>query len=48
MSFSLVSERAIKALRELGLTDYERQAYLALLRLGEDTAEEISKISGIP
>ncbi len=35
-------------LRMLGLTDYESRAYLTLIRGEELTAEEISRLSGIP
>lgn len=48
MSTPLISERVEKALREIGLTEYECQAYLSLLHQGEDTAEVISQLSNIP
>src|SRR5712692_1664120 len=35
-------------LRMLGLTDYESRAYLTLIKGEELTAEEISRLSGIP
>ncbi len=44
----LVAREAISALELLGLSNYEAKVYLALLRLGEATAQEISKESGIP
>jgi len=43
-----VSERVIKTLRDLGLTDYEVNSYLALLQHGELSAGEISKRTSIP
>jgi len=48
MSTPVISERVEKALREIGLTEYECQAYLSLLHQGEDTAEIISQLSNIP
>lgn len=48
MPVPVISERAEKALRELGLTEYECQTYLSLLFSGEDTAEAVSQISNIP
>lgn len=48
MSTPLISERVEKALREIGLTEYECQAYISLLHQGEDTAEVISQLSSIP
>ncbi|RLF14876.1 MAG: hypothetical protein DRJ66_05280 [Thermoprotei archaeon] len=35
-------------LRELGFSEYEASVYVALLDLGEATADEISKLSGVP
>jgi sugar-specific transcriptional regulator TrmB len=43
-----VSERTIKALEGLGLTEYEIKAYLSLLESGSLTAAEVSKHSGVP
>ena len=37
-----------KALREIGLTEYESLAYLELVRSGELTAERISRSTSIP
>ncbi|TRO47336.1 TrmB family transcriptional regulator, partial [Candidatus Bathyarchaeota archaeon] len=48
MSSPLISERAERALREIGLTEYETLAYLSLLRNGEMTAENVSDASSIP
>ena len=43
-----VSEKTMKALRDIGLTEYERTAYLFLLTSGPRTANQISKSSGLP
>jgi len=43
-----VSEKTRKALREIGLTEYESTAYLFLLTSGPRTANQISKSSGLP
>jgi sugar-specific transcriptional regulator TrmB len=43
-----VSEATIKALRELGLTEYETQAYIALVSGGQMGASEVSSRSGVP
>ena len=48
MSSPLVSEKVEKALRDIGLTEYESLAYLSLLRSGELTAENVSEASSIP
>ncbi len=48
MSAPVLSERTEKALRDIGLTEYESQAYLSLLTSGEETAENISQLSNIP
>jgi HTH-type transcriptional regulator, sugar sensing transcriptional regulator len=45
---SAISERARKALQELGLTDYEVRAYLALVEMGPLTASELSELKLIP
>ncbi len=43
-----VSEDAKKALRQVGLTEYETRAYLILLERGVMTASEVSEYSGVP
>jgi len=43
-----VSEETKKVLQELGLTDYETRAYLALLEKGVLTASQVSKHSRVP
>jgi len=43
-----LSERAVSALKELGLTGTEVRAYLALLRGGTMTANDVSRESRIP
>ncbi len=43
-----VSEEARKVLRELGLTEYETRAYLALLERGVLTASQVSDYSNVP
>lgn len=48
VSSPLISEKAERALREIGLTEYETLAYLSLLRNGEMTAENVSDVSSIP
>jgi len=48
MSSPLVSDKAERALRDIGLTEYETLAYLSLLRSGEMTAESVSEASSIP
>lgn len=40
--------RITESLRRIGLTSYESEAYLALLKSRELTAEEISKMTSIP
>lgn len=35
-------------LQDLGLSKYESQAYLALLKIGPTTAKEVSRVSGVP
>lgn len=45
---ALVSQDARKTLKELGLTDYETRAYVALLERGVLTASEVSENSGVP
>lgn len=41
-------EVVVKALRELGLTEYEARSYLALVSLGPSTAGEVSSAAGVP
>ena len=41
-------DRLIKALRKLGLTEYEAKAYIASIELGEAEALEIARRSGVP
>ena len=48
MSSPIVSDKVEKALRDIGLTEYESLAYLSLLRSGELTAENVSDASSIP
>jgi sugar-specific transcriptional regulator TrmB len=43
-----VSEATIKALRQLGLTEYETQAYIALVSGGPMGASDVSTRSGVP
>ncbi|UCE29280.1 MAG: TrmB family transcriptional regulator [Candidatus Bathyarchaeota archaeon] len=44
----VISEEAIKVLREIGLTSYETRAYLALLEKGVMTASEAGRQGGVP
>lgn len=44
----VVSEKTRKALREIGLTEYELTAYVFLLTSGSRTANQISKSTGLP
>jgi len=44
----VVGEDARKFLRDVGLTDYETRAYLALLERGVMTASEVSGQGGVP
>ena len=48
MSEAGVSEKAVKSLKDLGLTDYQVYAYLALVQQGELSAGEISRKTTIP
>ncbi|WP_226479144.1 TrmB family transcriptional regulator [Natrinema amylolyticum] len=41
-------EPAISALEQLGLTEYEARCFVALTRIAQGTAKEISQISDIP
>ena len=43
-----VSEEARKTLRDIGLTSYETQAYLALIESGVMTASQVSERSEVP
>ena len=43
-----VSEATLKALRELGLTEYETAAYLTLIEGGEMSASDVSNKSRVP
>jgi sugar-specific transcriptional regulator TrmB len=43
-----VSEATIKALKQLGLTEYETQAYLALIGGGQMSASDVSAKSKVP
>ena len=43
-----ISESTLKALKEMGLTEYEVQAYVALVDGGQLAASEISSKSGVP
>ncbi|MFW9908615.1 MAG: TrmB family transcriptional regulator [Candidatus Thorarchaeota archaeon] len=43
-----ISERTLKALKDLGLTEYELQSYVALVDGGEMSASDISAKSGVP
>ncbi|NHI83046.1 MAG: TrmB family transcriptional regulator [Candidatus Thorarchaeota archaeon] len=43
-----ISDRALKALKELGLTEYETSAYLAVVEYGPLPASEISAKSSVP
>lgn len=46
--YRMSEKNAIKALRDLGLTEYEARVYTALTRLKAGIASEIHQISGIP
>jgi len=48
LSETVVAARAEKALREVGLTEYETLAYLALVGSGEITAKGISESTSVP
>ncbi len=48
MSISSVSDRAERALRDIGLTEYESMAYLSLVKAGELTANDVSASTTIP
>ncbi|MDQ1281576.1 MAG: HTH-type transcriptional regulator, sugar sensing transcriptional regulator [Thermoproteota archaeon] len=44
----IVTEKTRKALKDIGLTDYESTAYTFLLTSGSKTANQISKSTGLP
>jgi sugar-specific transcriptional regulator TrmB len=48
LTLSLISEEAKRALQELGLTEYEKRAYLSLLERGAMTATQVSEHSNVP
>lgn len=41
-------EEAVELLQEFGLTEYRARAFVALTRLGEGTAKEVSEVADIP
>jgi len=43
-----ISEKARRSLQELGLTDSEIRAFMALLQAGSATANIVSEVSGVP
>jgi sugar-specific transcriptional regulator TrmB len=43
-----ISQDSRRVLRELGLTDYETRAYLALIERGVLTASQVSENAGVP
>ncbi len=43
-----MTEKGIAVLEELGFSNYEAKAYLALLRDAPVTGYQLSKISGVP
>jgi sugar-specific transcriptional regulator TrmB len=47
MSRTLVSAKAERALRDVGLTEYETMAYLSLVKAGELTANDVSSATTI-
>lgn len=48
MAILQLNEGVLKALRELGLTEYEVQAYVTLINGGQMSASEVSTASGVP
>jgi sugar-specific transcriptional regulator TrmB len=48
MSRTPVSVKAERALRDIGLTEYETMAYLSLVKAGEFTANDVSSSTTIP
>ena len=48
-SYLMSGERAaVEALEELGLTEYEAKCFVALTRIAQGTAKEISQLSDVP
>ncbi len=45
---NLVSEKVKNTLKDLGLTEYETRAYIALVRVGPTTARNLSEKSDLP
>ncbi len=43
-----ITDKAKKALEQIGLTGYEIRTYVALLKSGELTAQDLSQKSGVP
>ena len=43
-----ISDKTKKALEKIGLTSYEIRTFSALLRVGEQTASDLSQKSGVP
>lgn len=41
-------ERAVAALEDLGLTEYQARCFVGLLRIGRATAREVSRAAGVP
>lgn len=48
MSVAFVSIKVGRELKEIGLTEYECMAYLALVKYGELTAGQVSENTSIP
>lgn len=44
----MVSEKTKNTLKELGLTEYETRAFVALVSSGPSTAGDLSEASGVP
>lgn len=44
----VVSDKSWRALRDLGLTEYEATAYTHLITSGKNTASQVSKNAGLP
>lgn len=45
---NLELDRLVRALKLIGLSEYEARAYIALVELGEAEASEVSRRSGVP
>ena len=43
-----ISDKTKKALEKIGLTSYEIRTFSALLKIGEQTASDLSQKSGVP